>query len=333
MIAISEPIPLPFSLFPSSSLIDSEIRPIHAANCSLRSQKSHIKLKEEWWGPSKAGFDRSLENKVEKGEETRESKRRKSARHAVEGSTKETSRSEKKSPKLDSSGSVGGFPRIEKEISSKSQDRPQEASSISGLSREHARASSLEFASSQAEAAEQTQLISSPHRISPRSRPRSPTRSSPRDSLPLRPATTLLTLSVPSVQVGLGLSDFEPFLTDKSIDPLKSFAFYRMQIEFLTSISNPNNWSNKPQSSVFAKPNFLPLQARIMSLQPNFEYIRKIYPLSASTYQIRQIDKKDWIWGELGDVLDWLYGMRVKMDEILWFVEHAPQPLLAIGEP
>lgn len=119
---------------------------------------------------------------------------------------------------------------------------------------------------------------------------------------------------------------------DEAIDPLKSFAFYRMQIEFFVSISSPIKWSNKPHSSVFIEPNFVPLQARIMSLQPNLDYIRTRHPLGHSTYTLLQKEMNDWIWDELGDVLDWIYDRRVQMNEILWFVEHVPRPLLALGE-
>jgi len=320
MTAISEQISLPFSLSPSSSLTDSKIRPIHSADCSLRPQKSHIKLKEEWWGPLDAGSERTLESKLGNSEERRESKRRRTA-------TREDDPVSSKKGKEDDRGNRRS--RTEQEdvenvskSESSSGRRRREASHQAHSRRDERRCTQ----SSKSQA--------SRSRSPPRSRhsrssfpllQRSPT------PLPLRSAVSILYTPIRALQQSIAPSDYDPYLTQDPIDPLYSFSFHRAQVEFFCASSPVYNWSQRPDSGVFKAVSFWPLNGRLIGIQPDLEKIRSELRLKSVDLNLSQQERNHPSWGQLIEVLKWIYGRKVVLKEVYWFVENAPDALLALG--
>jgi len=74
------------------------------------------------------------------------------------------------------------------------------------------------------------------------------------------------------------------------------------------------------------------LTEEIMSLEPNFDFIRKQYPLRLSSTRMTRPQMKNSEWDGIGKVLDWIYGVKLRMPEILWFAENVPLPLLALSK-
>lgn len=320
MIATSEQLPLPFSLFPSSSLIDSNIRPIHSTRCSVRPQINRIKLKEDWWGPLEAGLDRSLENKVEKGEETRESKRRR--RSATRKEDIASSEKDMKDDRESSRRSRTEQEDFENVPNSESSSRRRETSHRTPSRRDERRCTQ----SSKSQA--------SRTRSPPRSRhsrssfpllQRSPT------PLPLRSAVSILYTPIRVLQQSIAPSDYDPYLTQDPIDPLYSFSFHRAQVEFFCACSPVYNWSQRPDSGVFKAVSFWPLNGRLIGIQPDLEKIRSELRLKSVDLNLSQQERNHPSWGQLIEVLKWIYGRKVVLKEVYWFVENAPDALLALG--
>ncbi|GAA5849283.1 hypothetical protein JCM5353_005998 [Sporobolomyces roseus] len=134
----------------------------------------------------------------------------------------------------------------------------------------------------------------------------------------LRSAVSVLDTPIVILQENLQFPDYAPFLNTQPIEPIFSLPFYRNQIEFFTSVSAAVNWSNRVGSKIFNRPHWPKLTEEIMSLEPNFDFIRKQYPLRLSSTRTTGPQMKNSEWDDIGKVLDWIYGVNLRMPEILW---------------
>jgi hypothetical protein len=126
--------------------------------------------------------------------------------------------------------------------------------------------------------------------------------------------------------------EYDPFLANSDIDPLRSYAFHRLQIDFFRSIAAPQVWSFMPQSGAFNRPTFTPLNTRLSETEPNFEKIRSAFPLQRSPRRLDRSLERQSFWLGMTSVLTWFYGDTVTSQQTLWFVESAPLPLLILGK-
>jgi len=331
MAVTPDPLPLPFSLFPSSSsFTNPTLQPIHSTDCSLRPRKNIIKLKEEWWGPTIA---HSVQNSTLLNEEsTGRGQSRKRRPSAGEGTDRHDATSWNRRGKVSRVAKAKSVERPSGVVErlSTSQDSQKERSTLV-TSQSPLRTSPLSYSETLS-----TECDASRVRPSESIRKENPAQSSPSPPLPssfppLRRPTTILNSSLGGILRDLELTDYQPILSDELLDPLHSVAFYRLQIEFCTNIAAPAKWSTRAKSSVFDRPFFPVPTDRVIVHEPNFYYIRKHYPLGLSPLTLPNNQRRDWIWDEIGQILDWIYGRRTGLAEIIWFIEHVPQPLLALG--
>jgi len=329
----SDQLSLPLSLFSSSSNFESRPRPVHASDCSLRPQRNIIRIKEEWWGPQEvvdAGETGSVEEAMQ-GQRERDSKRRKTTSNGLDEIAR-SSRLHEIDLRQSGSLALSTSPAIVN-LSSNSPE--------SSRRRPPSTPSQQDTRDTPAPCAGETGA--NPSVISPRSlgpslrenpspAPQNPCLplSAPRHRL--RSATGFLEIPLGDLLHLLEFADFEPFITKRPVEPTHSLAFHRIQIEYFTSASNPAKWSTRYGSKIFNRPYFPPLTDKVMNLQPNFEYIRQHYPLRLSLSSLDIPKKEKQRWEDLARVLDWIYGMKVKIRELVFFVETVPRPLLALRE-
>jgi hypothetical protein len=135
------------------------------------------------------------------------------------------------------------------------------------------------------------------------------------------------------MQKTLESADYDPYLLpNSSIEPSHSYDFHHLQLEFFCSIAAPRLWSRKPASSVFNRPTFSGLNFRLLNTKLNLDEIRKDFPLEKVDPEMIPDSQIHAIWTALMEVLKWLYGRGIEREEMYWFVENAPLPLLVLSE-
>ena len=327
----ADKLPLPFPLSDSSSNLESKFRPIHASNCSHRPRKSIIRLEEGWWGSAVHGSAQSMIKEDSREMDRRIKRRRLSATTpASQDYWQESSyggaRAEAESALFETDDlSISSNPRND----SRRGRYPSPPSLSKYESPQDYPRSSIRMGRKRLRSVPARQ--SHPWLSSQPALP--PLRRSPTPP-PAKVRTAVSVLDTPIVVLteGLEFSDFAQFLSTQPIEPILSLSYYRIQIEFFTSVSPAVKWSPRIGSKIFNRPHWPTTTQEIMSLDLNFDFIRKQYPLELSSTRMTGPQLKNWEWDGIGKVLDWIYGVKLRMPEILWFVEHVPLPLLALSK-
>ena len=113
---------------------------------------------------------------------------------------------------------------------------------------------------------------------------------------PRRSIREALTSSHTVLQSNLSFKGYEPYLSRQKIEPLLSFDYHRLQLEFFSSIVHHGYWSTRPHSGAFIKTEFGWLHDKLLTTQLDYEKIRNELPLGPSDTYDRGVREYSKLW-------------------------------------